>query len=170
MDQARSKLEIRRLRSGDEVLAARLFMMMSAVFGASDEGGEEGDDEPLGAEDVRRLLARADFFAVAALEDGVVVGGVTAHVLPMTRNRSHELFIYDLAVRDDRQRRGIGRALVTVLRGVAASEGVATSFVLADDEDGHALSFYRRLGGDEASTTMFTFTGAPSGKDDATGR
>jgi aminoglycoside 3-N-acetyltransferase I len=75
----------------------------------------------------------------------------------MTRNRSSELFIYDLAVRPDRQRRGVGRALVAAIRQMAAAEGITTSFVAAADEDTHALSFYRAIGGDGAAVTIFTF-------------
>jgi aminoglycoside 3-N-acetyltransferase I len=96
---------------------------------------------------------------VAAYEGRTIVGGVTGHVLPMTRSRSSELFIYDLAVRPDCQRRGVGRALVAAIRESAASAGAHTSFVAADDEDRHALAFYRAIGGDGAPVTMFTFDG-----------
>ncbi|MCU0758802.1 MAG: GNAT family N-acetyltransferase [Steroidobacteraceae bacterium] len=151
MHEDSSGLTVRRLRTGDEHRAADLFAMMSAVF-------EEGEQAArLDPDYVRRLLAREDFLAVAAFEDGQVVGGVTGHVLPMTRSHSSELFIYDLAVRVDRQRRGVGRALVLAIRQLAAAEGIATSFVAADDEDGHALAFYRAIGGDGAPVTVFTW-------------
>jgi aminoglycoside 3-N-acetyltransferase I len=104
------------------------------------------------------LLARVDFWAVVAVDEGSVVGGVTAHALPMTRNRSTELFIYDLAVRSDRQRQGIGRALVSELLASASAAGIMTSFVPADDEDTHALDFYRAIGGEESPVRFFTFS------------
>lgn len=151
MIEMNQTLTIRRLGLGDEAVARELFAMMAAVF---DEGGRS---DRLALEYVRALLARTDFYAVAALEGNAVVGGITGHVLPMTRDESSELFIYDLAVRADRQRRGVGRALVEALTGIAAAEGVATSFVAADDEDAHALSFYRSIGGESAPVTMFTF-------------
>lgn len=153
MRQGSPELKIRRLLTGDEHVAADMFAMMSDIF---DEGGE---GERLDVDYVRSLLARADFFAVGALEGSVVIGGVTGHVLPMTRSCSSELFIYDLAVRADRTRRGVGRALVATIREMAAAEGIATSFVAADDEDAHALSFYRAVGGDGVPVTMFTFVG-----------
>lgn len=154
MRQDPGDLKVRRLLPGDEPVAAEVFSMMVAVFDEDDAG------ERLDVDHVARLLARPDFFAVAALEDNVVVGGVTGHALPMTRNWSSELFIYDLAVRPDRQRRGVGRALVEAIRRMAAAEGITTSFVAADDEDTHALSFYRAIGGDGATVTIFTFAGA----------
>ncbi|HXT16345.1 MAG TPA: GNAT family N-acetyltransferase [Gemmatimonadaceae bacterium] len=90
------------------------------------------------------LLTRDIFWAIAALsEGGEVVGGLTAHTLPMTRAESSELFIDDLAVRATHQRQGIGRQLVTA----AAEQGIDEVFVAADVAGFHALDFYRALGG-----------------------
>ena len=57
------------------------------------------------------------------------MGGLTAHALPMTRSPEAELFIYDLAVRADRQRRGIGRTLVLA----TLDRAKAVAQVLQDD-------------------------------------
>jgi aminoglycoside 3-N-acetyltransferase I len=76
----------------------------------------------------------------------------------MTRNRSTELFVYDLAVRTDWQRRGIGRTLVTELLALARKSGIDTAFVPADNEDTHALDFYRAVGGVPSPVTLFTFS------------
>jgi aminoglycoside 3-N-acetyltransferase I len=138
-----------RLASGDTALAKKMFSMMARVF--AEPGGELSDEY------VADLLARAGFWAIAAIDDGEVVGGVTAHTLPMTRKQSSEIFIYDMAVRPDRQRQGIGRSLVGCLREAAAAEGVDTVFVPAEDEDAHAIEFYRALGGDSSPVTFFTF-------------
>jgi aminoglycoside 3-N-acetyltransferase I len=144
---------VRRLGPGEESVARTMFAMMVAVF---DEEGDP-DAQPLDEADVRALLLRDDFWAVVAIEDEEVVGGLTAHALPMTRSRSTELFLYDLAVRADRQRRGIGRALVTETLSLARAVGIHTAFVPADDEDTHALDFYRALGGAPSPVTIFTF-------------
>lgn len=144
-------LETRRLGKGDAVVAKAMFSTMAAVF-----EGEEA--QPLDEGHVASLLARHDFWALVAMEDGAVVGGLTAHALPMTRSHSTELFIYDLAVRADRQRRGVGRALVTRLRSLAREAGIETTFVAADDEDTGALEFYRALGGAASPVTFFTFS------------
>jgi len=143
---------IRRLGRTDREAARAMFGVMAHVF--------EEHAEPLGDDYLDRLLARDDFWALAAFADErepEVVGGLTAHTLPMTRSESAELFIYDLAVRADRQRSGIGRALVGALRELAANAGIAVVFVPADDDDHHALEFYRAVGGTPSPVTFFTF-------------
>lgn len=146
-----SAVRIVRLGPEDVELAQATFALMAAVF------DEAEGTTALGTDYVARLLARPDFWALAALQDGEVVGGLTAHALPMTRTESSELFIYDLAVHASRQRTGIGRALVEHLRREGADAGIHVAFVPADDEDTHALDFYRALGGDPAPVTIFTF-------------
>src|SRR5687767_10374500 len=105
-------IAIRRLTDVDASVARQLFALMANVF------GEEA--RPLGDAYVDRLLTRNEFWAVGAFIDGDVVGGLTAHALPMTTGESFEMFIYDIAVRADRQRQGIGRRLITGLREMAA--------------------------------------------------
>lgn len=139
-----------RLGASDHDLARHLFAMMADVF---EEPHRELDDPYLGA-----LLARPDFWAFVALEGEEVIGGVTAHALPMTRSPTYELFIYDVAVRTDRQRRGVGRLLLQALREGAAAAGITVAFVPADDEDTHALDFYRALGGEAQAVTIFNFS------------
>ncbi len=136
-----------RLGPGDRARAKALFALMAAVF--------DEDCETLSDAYVDRLLGRADFWVIAALSDDDLVGGLTAHTLPMTRTQVSELFIYDLAVRPAHQRRGVGRGLIAHLRGAA---GAAEIFVAVDDEDAHALDFYRAVGGSAAPVTIFTFT------------
>lgn len=149
--QAALGLHTRRLGTGDRALAQRLFELLAEVF-------EEGRTA-LGDSYVEGLLARADFWVIAAFDGAELVGGLTAHVLPMTRSESAELFIYDIAVRADHQRRGVGRRLVADLRSRGADAGVHVTFVAADDEDTHALDFYRALGGNPSPVTIFDFGG-----------
>jgi len=54
----------------------------------------------------------------------------------------------------------VGRHLVTELRNSAAASGIANVFVAADNDDVHALDFYRALGGTASPVTLFAF--APS--------
>ncbi len=153
--EPRSPAALRTLRlwPADADLAKRLFGLLARVF---DEESEDLSDEY-----VQRLLSRDDFWAVAAFRGDELVGGVTAHALPMTRRQAFEVFIYDIAVVADHRRKGVGRKLVMHLQNEAASLGIQDAFVAADNEDAHALDFYRALGGTESPVTMFTLVQRP---------
>ena len=122
---------------------------MAEVFG---QGCESLSDDY-----VDRILTREDFWAIAACVDDLIVGGLTAHTLPMTSSSSSEIFIYDIAVRSDYQRQGVGRRLLTDLRTRAAASGISVVFVSADNADTDALDFYRALGGTASPVTSYTF-------------
>lgn len=152
VDSPSRKYGVERLVAHDASSVARaksLFSMMSKVF--------ETEQHELDEAYVAGLLAREEFWALAATSGDELVGGLTAHALPMTRSMTRELFIYDLAVREDHQRRGVGRLLMAALQRLGAEAGIAVSFVPADDEDEHALEFYRAVGGVGAPVTIFTF-------------
>lgn len=149
-------IQTRRLGPQDHTLARATFRLMDEVFAEDDNQSE--DKQPPGDAHITRLLAREDFFAFAALAGSRVIGGVTAHVLPMTRSESFELFIYDLAVDPPFQRQGVGRRLIQDLLASAARQGIRVAFVPADNEDTHALDFYRAIGGAPSPVTIFTFS------------
>ena len=148
-------IAIRRLTDADASVARQLFALMANVFGE--------ETRPLGDAYVHRLLTRNEFWAVGAFIDGDVVGGLTAHALPMTTGESFEMFIYDIAVRADTQRQGIGRSLITALREMAAAEGIDVVFVPADDDDADALEFYRALDASASPVTLFVFSRTDGG-------
>ena len=75
----------------------------------------------------------------------------------MTRSPSAEVFIYDLAVRPDHQRMGVGSRLLRELHTATAHAGIRDVFVPAAGEDEHAIDFYRALGGVPSPVTFLTF-------------
>ena len=142
-----SGVVIERLGVGDVQRARAAFKMMHNVF--------DEDPDALSDAYVTGLLANESFWAIGAFEAGEAIGCITGHELAMTRHERTELFVYDLAVRVDDQRRGIGRQLVNALVTSAADRGIDVVFVPADDDDTHALAFYANLGGRPAKVTMF---------------
>jgi len=146
-----NEIKIQRLAAGGADLAAETFAVMAQAF--------EEERAPLRPAYLNHLLQRPDFWAWTALAAGRVVGGLTAFTLPMTRAETSELMIYDLAVSEGFRRRGVGRALVEEACRAAAAAGVPVAFVLADNEDVHALDFYRALGGQAMAVTSFTLGG-----------
>jgi aminoglycoside 3-N-acetyltransferase I len=141
---------IERLGTGDRSEARRLFSMLAEAF---DEKRDLLSDAY-----VDQLLCRQDFWALAAFSGDDVVGGITAHTLPMTRQESSEMFVFDIAVRSDHRNKGIGRRLLDTLSKQATQSGIRELFLAADNADEHALDFYRRLGGLPTPATLFVFS------------
>jgi aminoglycoside 3-N-acetyltransferase I len=148
-EAAIDSVTIRRLGLENVAEACRLFQTIASVF--------EEDSKRLPPDYVKSLLGSPSFWAIGAFAGNEVLGGLTAHTLPMTRSADREVFLYDIAVREEWRRRGIGRRLVEFLREAAAAETINVMFVPADNEDLHALDFYRALGGEASPVTVFTF-------------
>lgn len=147
-------VSIHRLTVDDIDGARSAFAMMHAVF---EEAPSELSDPYLA-----ELLGDPSFWALTAVDDSGPVGCVTAHELAMTRHEAKELFVYDLAVHPDRQRRGIATLLVRALVDAAAADGIEVVFVAADDEDDHALRYYESLGGSPTKATIFDLGDGPT--------
>jgi aminoglycoside 3-N-acetyltransferase I len=158
MQTPAASYRVARLATGDGPLAKKLFSTMATVF--------EEETEELSEEYVAQLITRDELWVLAATRGEEVVGGLTAHTLPMTRSESREIFIYDIAVRVNHQRRGVGRLLMSHLTRISREAGIHDLFVPAENEDAHALDFYRALGGVASPVTFFTFRSA----DDDDGR
>jgi aminoglycoside 6'-N-acetyltransferase I len=91
-------------------------------------------------EDARAQVATffedADRAALAALDDETVVGWIGR-----IRTYSHAFELHPIAVDPDRQRRGVGRALLAALEGLVKSEGALTLYLGADDDFGGTSLF-----------------------------
>lgn len=142
---------IERVGAGQRDRAKELFALLSEVLG--DTTGPVSDAY------VDRLLQQDSFWAFAAIEDDRVIAGLTAHVLPMTKAECAELLIYDVGVAEMYQRQGIGQQLVEAVRKEASSHGIEVVFVLADNQDEHALRFYRKVGGIGSPVTLLEWDG-----------
>jgi aminoglycoside 3-N-acetyltransferase I len=95
---------------------------------------------------LQQLLASHTFIALAAIHQGVVVGGLVAYVLPKFEQARSELYIYDLTVDEAHRRQGIATALIERLKELAVERGCYVIFVQADYGDGPAIALYTKLG------------------------
>lgn len=136
---------IRRLTPEDVDLLRR----MSAMFGKAFDEEETYTAAQPGDDYLRRLLAGENFFALAALKDGAVVGGLAAYEFVKFEQARSEIYIYDLAVDEAHRREGIATALIESLKTIAAGRGAWVIFVQADQGDGPAIALYSGLGARE---------------------
>ena len=132
----------RQLGPGDD----DLFTSLMDVFGRVFEDMETYTGAPPGQTYRRELLANPYFFALVALKDGVVVGGLAAYELPKFERERSEVYIYDLAVLEAYRRQGIATALIEHLKPIAAARGAHVIFVQADHGDDPAIALYTKLG------------------------
>lgn len=97
---------------------------------------------------LRRLLGGDSFIALAALKNGVVVGGIAAYELKKFEQERSEIYIYDLAVAAAHRRQGVATALIEKLREMAAERQAHVILVQADTgiEDEPAIALYTKLG------------------------
>lgn len=104
-----------------------------------------------------KLLSNKDFIVLAALTENEVVGGLTAYELHMYYSDSSEIFLYDLAVKPEYQRTGIGKGLIQSLKAHCLKQGIKEFFVMAHEEDEHAIEFYRATGGKGENVVNFLY-------------
>lgn len=98
------------------------------------------------ADYLRRLLDGDQFIALAAQQDGAVIGGLAAYVLPKFEQARSEIYIYDLAVDESHRRRGVATALIRRLQDIARTRGAWVIYVQADPPDAPAVALYTKLG------------------------
>lgn len=133
---------IRRLTHDDVALMQEMLRMFGAVFEEPETyTGAQPSDAYLA-----RLLAGETFIALAALDDGAVVGGLAAYELPKFERERSEIYIYDLAVAESHRRRGIATSIIERLKTIAVARGAHVIFVQADHGDDPAIALYTKLG------------------------
>ena len=105
-----------------------------------------------------KLLAKEDFFSFVAVLENKVVGGLTTYTLKQYYSIAPLVFIYDIAVKTEVQRQGVGKLLISSLSGYCKDNGYEEMFVLADEIDNHAIEFYRSTGATEERVVNFNYT------------
>ena len=89
--------------------------------------------------------------------EGRVAGGLTSYLLQQYYSQSPLVYIYDLAVKTELQRKGIGKMLISGIAEYCKERGVAEVFVQADEADDYALDFYRSTGGIAEKVVHFVY-------------
>ncbi|MEP7167904.1 MAG: GNAT family N-acetyltransferase [Bacteroidota bacterium] len=92
------------------------------------------------------LLDKNDFFVFVALQDNKVIGGLTSYIMQQYYSKSPLVYIYDLAVKTEFQRQGIGKMLIAANNNFCRGIGVEAVMVEADEVDDYAIEFYQKTG------------------------
>jgi aminoglycoside 3-N-acetyltransferase I len=142
-------ISIKRLSKQDILLTKQLILLFRTVF-------EMKKAKTPGKSYLKELLRKPNFVAYIALYKNTVIGGLTAYELPMVYSEGSEMFIYDIAVKHEFQRNGIGKKLILALQKYCKQHRIKEIFVAANEEDTHALEFYRSAKGKAESVVHFT--------------
>lgn len=134
-------MEIRRLGPTEIAGMQGANRLFAEVFGDEGYHGPGPSDDHL-----RRVLADENFIALVAQQDGDMVGALAAYELVKFEAERSEIYIYDLAVREEHRRRGVATALIDALKPIARERGAWVIFVQADPPDAPAVALYDKLG------------------------
>jgi aminoglycoside 3-N-acetyltransferase I len=134
--------QVRRLRAGD--LAA--MREANALFGEVFEDPESFASRPPDDAYLRQLLSRDEFIALAAWRGDTMVGALVAYELAKFEQQRSEIYIYDLAVREEWRRQGVATALIEAVKPTARERGGWVIYVQADPPDAPAVALYDKLG------------------------
>ena len=137
------QIEIRRLGPGD---AAVLDRVLPDVF-----------DHAIDSAAAAAFLADPHHHLVVAIEDGVVIGFVSAIDYFHPDKPRPELWIDEVGVAPERHGRGVGKAVMRGMLDVARAVGCGEAWVLTDRGNTAAMRLYASVRGEASDAVMFTF-------------
>lgn len=106
---------------------------------------------------LKKLLNSTGFIVFVALLNNKVAGGLTAYILPAYYGNYSEVYIYDIAVSKEHQRKGLGMMLIDSLKKHCAAHNIKTMFVEAEEKDTQAVNFYYRTKADALKVIHFNY-------------
>lgn len=145
------ELKIEKLNTGDIYKFTDLIRLFEEVF-------EMQNFKMPGENYLLQLLKKDDFFVFVALQNNKVVGGLTSYIMHQYYSESSLVYIYDLAVKTEYQRQGIGKLLIEGNNRYCHSIGVEAVMVEAEEPDTHALDFYNATGARAQKVIHFEYT------------
>ena len=143
-------VEIKKLGDYDLNIFKDLIRIFEDVFEMKDFNMPDNDY-------LQQLLEKDSFLVFVAMSENKVVGGLTAYVLQQYYSVRPLVYIYDLAVKTDYQRQGIGSMLISGITNYCRETGIEEVFVQADEEDNYALEFYHSTGATAEKVVHFYY-------------
>jgi ribosomal protein S18 acetylase RimI-like enzyme len=146
-------IEIRFLNDGDHALL--MAAAPEAVF-----------DDDVDERAAREFLADPRHHIVVAIDDGAVVGFVSAVHYVHPDKAGPELWINEVSVASTHRRRGVGKLLMRAMLDRGRETGCSVAWVLTDRSNPAAMGLYESAGGaeDPAQVVMYEF---PLGDEEA---
>ncbi|MFT4600415.1 MAG: aminoglycoside 3-N-acetyltransferase I [Arenicella sp.] len=116
------------------------------------------EDAPaLNEEQFKQLRDNRSFIAIGATVGFELVGGLAAHIVTNYYKGGLDLFIYDIAIKPDHQKKGIGNELIKFAKQFCIDHKIKEMYVSAESVDEKALSYYRNSEGKEVESRYFVY-------------
>lgn len=145
------KLEIKVLEREDIPQLYELLEVFDKTF-------EYPTQDRASGEHLTRLLSGDSFVAIVARADDKVIAGLTAYVLHQYHSEKPILYVQDLAVLPDYQRKGVGSKLIGFTGDHCRKENCELCFIQAEEIDDYAIEFYRSTRpAKEEAVVIFTY-------------
>ena len=125
-------ISVRRLGEGDEAVACEVARTFKNAV--------------IGTDLAASILANPANYLVVAEANREIAGFLLAYHLDRIDRPAGQLFIYEVAVGPDHQRRGVGKALMGFATAVVESEGLMEAFVFTNRDNAAARALYQRTG------------------------
>ncbi len=145
----KNNFKISRIQENDIERFIELIELLNEVFEESNKVASERQ--------LKKLLNKPDFYAIAAIHENKIIGGLTAYKLEKYYTDKSELYIYDIAVKVQLQNQGVGKELIDYLKNYSLNNGIETIFVEAHSEDEQAIKFYESTFGKGEKVDHFNF-------------
>lgn len=137
-------MHIRRLGPGDENDVVRAASLL---------------DDPPDLAAVRSYLADSRNIFLLAFEGGVAVGFLRGTELEQLRSERKQMFLYEIEVKGECRRRGIGSGLIRALLRHCRKQGFEEVFVFTDPANHPAVKLYQSTGAvtETSADRMFVY-------------
>jgi GNAT superfamily N-acetyltransferase len=158
-------IAIRRLVPGDEDLV-RLLSVEDARFDADPTAvapAAAEDHPPLEDTAATQLLSDPAAHFLAAFEGPEPVGFLLAYELRRRHGDGRMALLYEIGVRADRRRRGVGRLLLAEFAALCRTRRIGEAFVLTSDSTPGASAFYAACGWTREQDGVVMFEIRPGG-------
>jgi ribosomal protein S18 acetylase RimI-like enzyme len=144
-------VEIRAATKDDAALIAMLNADVQALHAdAVPWRFKQPGPETFTPKDAEALLSRANHVAFLAHVDATPAGYVVAHLMRNPETAFHYahamIYVHQISVRPDFQRRGVGRALLDAVKAHGAANGISLLALDTWTFNAKALAFFRAYG------------------------
>lgn len=125
----------------------RVFRAASTDLELAMQGVEEVQGRaPVDESALARFLTDPTCYMILAVEGNRVVGSLHGYALHHPHRPEPQFLLYEIAVRPECRRRGIGRSLLAAFGAEARAAGAFEQWVLTNESNLPAMAMYQRCG------------------------